>query len=208
MRQVKAGRRQVRALPSRATSPYQRRALEYWRLDQQYRHRSRFLAAASMVSHVLAWVERYAFFVVGRPGAELLAHIGSALNGLNLRLADRIPRSDGCPSCLDEHWVRLEQSAVQRILQERRSSHPHGYATSMRGIDRLLAFASWGVPVGTPQARVVSDVIRDIAKADRRRLRFASQADRERIGIGLIARIRTREEDVGLGLRALGKLGD
>jgi hypothetical protein len=170
-------------------SLYSRRALEYWRLDRQYRDRSRFLAAASLVSYVLGLVERYAFFVVGRAGVRLLSHIGASLNRLNLQLVDRL-LAGGAPIDLDQRWVRLEQSAVQHILHARQADHPDRFAASMRGIDRLLAFAAWRLPIGSSQALLVGDVVRTVARTHGGRLQFANQRHREHIGIGLIARIR------------------
>jgi hypothetical protein len=177
----------------RRTSPfpstYRRRALEYSRLDRQYRDRSRFLAAASMVSYVLGLVDRYAFFVVGRGGVRLLSHIGTSLGRLNLQLLNRLI-AVGFPVDLDERWVRLEQSAVQDILHARQADHPDRFAASMRGIDRLLAFAAWDLPIGSSQALLLSDVVRTVARTRGERLQFANQEHREHIGIGLICRIR------------------
>jgi hypothetical protein len=185
-------------------STYRRRSLDYRRLDREYRDVSRFLAAASLVSYVLGSVERYAFFVVGRPGLHLLSHIGSSLNRLNLQLIDRFRASAGGCVDLDKQWVRLEQAAVQDILCAQQQDHPDRFAASMRGIDRLLAIAAWGAPVGSSQTLLLGDVVRTVARVQGKQLRFADQAQRERIGLGLIARIR----GVGQSLPRIGRSSD
>ncbi len=191
-------RRALRAMASagdhgvwnrRAASPYRRRALEYWRLDRLHAERSRFLAAASIVSYVLDSVEPYAFFVVGRPGVRLLSQIGARLSTLNLGIVGRLSGIH-CGISFDEHWVRLEQTAVQDILRGRQAHHPDRFAASMRGIDRLLAFAGWELPIGSSPALLLSDAVRTVAKAQRTPLEFANQEHRERIGMRLIDTIR------------------
>jgi RHS repeat-associated protein len=183
-------------------SGFCQRAYEYRDFDSEVQSKTRFFAAASATSQLLA---NAAVPGVGNVGASLdtqtlLESIGQALEKVN-RIAVGLISSglmSGSGPSLDAQMVQIEQNQVQKTLDTFSRTDPTAYAAAVKQINVLLNGS------GGPVLRFLTGLDKQVFATDRaynqflsgvRRslghaIDFSNQKDREAIGNALVQHIR------------------
>jgi hypothetical protein len=167
-----------------------RRAQAYRRWDQRLRGRTRFFAAAAVVSEVLALLcDTPLRFAVSAAARRFLASLNADLELVNARSADRIESGALHSTELDAHLVRLEQAFVQTELNLLLRTRGEAAHALLGDCNRLLN--AGGLWLGCSQTpHILRCALVDLRHSRRAALDFGRQSDREQIGNGLIAAIR------------------
>jgi hypothetical protein len=160
----------------------------------QLREKTRFFAAASVTNQMLAAVARMTFPKrLSRNAVEILDDLGQSLQKANQRLAERVNAERRWDILLDGRIVEIEQSLVERYIEQTARTAP---GTARRVIAELDALLTWVTPSPLfdslfPSVCGYLSVLRSVRRQVGSPIRFALQAHRVRIGQQLIARIRT-----------------
>jgi len=169
---------------------YLRRAQAYRALDTRLQAQTRFFGAAALLCEVLAQLSASpARFTVSGAVRRFLAALSRELEALNYRIAAGLATPVAAPVMLDARIVHIEQHYVQRRLDALRSRSRHASEQLVRHCNRLLN-APARVCGGAEAALRLNAVLGQLRQCRARQLDFAQQADREAIGVGLIASLR------------------
>jgi RHS repeat-associated protein len=173
-----------------AGSSYCHRAREYMTLDAMVGNQTRFFAATSAVSQVLAdtavpALPLFGRYPISKSTQAFLDNVGVNLEQFNIRTAFSIKQNPslGGPN-LDRAMVHAEQMIVQGLIDDLRQSDPGKYATTMSEINELLnptgfsKFFATRFPTDKASAGVLDEVRRGLG----RDINFANQDDREAKG--------------------------
>ena len=119
-----------------AGSGFCQRAVEYGKMDAEFRDKTRFFAAASAVSQLLAssalpfanhYISNDTYFFLEETGRDLLQ--------FNRKIAASIRDGSLHGPDLDSQLVRKEQGEVTRILKQLQIMDPKAYATVIKELD-------------------------------------------------------------------------
>ncbi|WP_238325813.1 RHS repeat domain-containing protein [Bryobacter aggregatus] len=179
-------------------SGYCQRADLYANFDNLVSSKTRFFAAAHVATSQIADV---AIPFAGTIGTsvktrELLASINALLEGINTEAVGRVisGQMSGSGSVLDASLVHMEQTAVQKALDEFKRKDPAAYQTAVKELNALLN-SKGGVfqelATGMGRAILSTDrsyarLLKSIRKRIGRDIDFGSQEDREEIGLSLV----------------------
>jgi hypothetical protein len=182
-------------------SGFCQRADTYANFDNMVHDKTRFFAAASAATQELADVA-----VPGLGGAgtspdtrTYLESTGEALLKVNTQAVGQIMSGEmsGSGPELDAKMVHLEQNAVQKSLDDLKSTNAGAYGTAIKEINGLLngkssltanALGTLGSLVGTDKA--YAQVLAGVRKSLGHDIDFANQKDREAIGNALVKHVR------------------
>jgi hypothetical protein len=187
-----------------ASSPFCQHATFYGQLDSKVGQHTRFFAAASAASQLLAGAdlalpgtsEIQPEFSVGRllvsqSTRDVLNDIGVMLNKENPKLASSIENGSLTGPGLDAKMVHAEQTFVQGFLDNLKVSNPQAYAKTIAESNNALnatglrAFAQTRYVTDAAYAKILDGVRKSLGgKSD-----FANQAHREAIGNALVNHI-------------------
>jgi hypothetical protein len=181
---------------------YLRRAHAYRLLDLRLCARTRFFAAAAVICEALAHLSvSPARLSVGGAAWRFLAALSTELEQVNLGIAEHIERRALLRPALDACIVRIEQLHVQRELDRLQQQCRADSERLLVDCNRLLNCAHWPGLAGLRRLRLeprspalLRCVLKDLRRHRARTLDFARQRDREDIGLGLIARVRSELE--------------
>jgi hypothetical protein len=172
---------------------FRRRAGIYSDWDARLSHHTRFFAAAAFTNAALA--ELFAWWsgrlLLSRIAASFLSEVGLVLEQQNLRLARQITDQRPASPDLDGSIIRWEQDAVEVMLCRLRCLNVATHQHVILQINRLLQRVRTGCPARWffPYAVQYAQVLRGACSELGRPTDFAIQADRELIGLTLIARL-------------------
>lgn len=201
---------------------YRRRALSYRRLDVRLANRTRFFGAASFICESLAVMSSaVGSLAAGGATRRFLASLSADLHAFNLHLAfcleagvsgasplpaegerraDRGALAKDAVDPFDCLMVRIEQARVQALLDEERRRDPDRHRRLTRRIDclmRLAARAPAQFKALNELGRIVCEVQTRIGRAPV----FACRSDREAIGFGIVAGLRSpRQHHAGCAI--------
>jgi hypothetical protein len=190
------GQELIRSLP--APRAFSMRTLLYAQWDRKLAAHTRFFGAAALTNMVLAKLADTCRIGISRAALDFLAAVGGVLEPVNVELAWRIERGEICVADLDRAIVVMEQSAVESLLRDLRHADGSAYARTVAQIDRLLYWVGrYFVPFRyVPGVHVYSRVLRQVGAELGRRVSFALESDRVRIGRGLIGYLRAMPESL------------
>jgi len=182
-------------------SGFCKRSEEYAKMDANasINSQTRFFAAASAVSALLAdaatWKPARAL-VVSKATATFLEGIGETLEKFNQNIAKQITSGQLGGAGLDQQLVHQEQTTVQGVLDNLKSSDPDAYTKRISEINILLNPSKGkeliSNAIGDDDSNsVLNEVREDLGHP----LDFSNQKDREAIGNALIKHEREKEKE-------------
>jgi hypothetical protein len=172
---------------------FRRRVGMYSSWDTRLSRHTRFFAAAAVTNAALAelfswWSAR---LFLSTAAASFLSEVGFVLEQQNLQLASQIADQPPASNALDRSIIQWEQDTVERMLCRLRYSNAATHQHVIRQINRILDLvktactARWPFPHAVQYARVLRSACFELGRPTD----FAIQADRELIGLTLIARL-------------------
>ncbi len=178
------------------------RAAEYAQIDAdpEIRSKTRFFAAASMVSNALgdadAWKPGTLLAGMRSDARGVLEGIGQNLQDLNAKELPLIANgSMGSGEALDRTLVTKEQDAVTGILGNIKAADPTRYDKVLGEINTSLnGLASKGLMLIAPSDRAYASVLSGVRNDLGRDINFEKQSDREAIGNALIKSARDKQQ--------------
>jgi RHS repeat-associated protein len=184
-----------------ASSGYCQRGALYGSYDGLVYNKTRFFAAASAATQQIADV---AVPILGTAGTSestraFLASTNATLEQVNTEAVGRILSGamTGSGDQLDARMVRLEQSTVQKGLDNLKKSDPTAYGTAIKELNGLLngqtsvaATVLGGIGRQFTSDGPYAGVLAGVRKSLGRDIDFAKQKDREAIGLALVKYIR------------------
>jgi hypothetical protein len=179
---------------------FPRRVWVYSNWDTRLSRHTRFFAAAAVTNAALAelfswWSAR---LLLSTAAASFLSEVGLVLEQQNLQLASQIVDQPPVSSALDRSIIHREQDAVERMLCQLRYSNAATHQHVIQQVNRILDLvktacpAKWLFPHGVQYARVLRSTCFELGRPTD----FAIRADRELIGLTLIARLSSATADV------------
>jgi hypothetical protein len=162
---------------------FSRRVWRYEALaaDPRISARTSFFKAAAVVTRVLG---------VGPP-SDFMARLSGALEVANLRYAERIRAgllySSGASIAANTaHFIRFEQALVQMALEQLRLDDAHRYAAEVEAAECALARAAlWYARFRSAAHCKLHTALHRAGETLGHLPRFASQSDRERLGLAI-----------------------
>ncbi len=164
------------------------RLYAHW--DSKLRGTTRFFAAAAATNAALVELcsLRCAKQWLGDAGIELLCATGRHLERLNIVIARHLERGAIPTVDLDRSLIALEQTALERVLQQEIGRAPHSSWRAIKQINRLLFCVEQCVWSSErwPSGHLYRSVLRRVRGELGRRPDFAVLSDRVGIGVALI----------------------
>ncbi len=177
---------------TRVWEPFLHQARLYRRWDRQLFLQTRFFGAAALTNALLAdLLSRPAAWLWLVPSTqELLLGAGARLEVLNCNVAHELAECSLRDDALDARLVMIEQSALEHFLHASQASDATAHAVVMSQLDLLLDLRAWRQLCAfqlNPAACLYEHVLKRVRQELNRRVRFASQSDREHIGRTMMA---------------------
>jgi hypothetical protein len=166
------------------------RARLYADWDRKLRGRTRFFGAAAVTNAALVELcsLKGSQRLLGNAAGGLLSAVGRRLERLNTECAKRIERGSLRDRDLDRLLIVMEQTTVERVLQQNVQLAPNCNEQAVEQINRLLSWVErWAWLSGRwPNGCIYSDVLRQVRDELGRQPDFAVLGDRVGIGQALI----------------------
>jgi hypothetical protein len=124
--------------------------------------------------------------------ADWLSELGSSIETVNCSIADAVHTGRLTGPALDERIVSIEQSFIERSLDNARTSRQsRAYLEVLPALDALLNHRSWISTLHfSPAVRWYERVLAEVRDELRSPIEFARQRHREKIGMALIGALR------------------
>jgi len=175
-------------------SDYCERATLYGAFDGQVSNQTRFFAAASATTQLLAGADMpLSGFVISDSSASYLASLSAMLEGLNRNVAGSIMAGGLQGPGLDARIVHMEQTAVQGELDKLSESDPRQYKSFIGSMNSLLngkGFVDRAASKAFGTDRAYGRILDRVREGLGRDIDFSKQSDREAIGNKVIDHIR------------------
>ena len=191
--------------PANGWSAFCQRAYQYQQLDRMFASQTRFFAAASMTTAMLASMEMPVgnTWFTSRSTRTFMRAVSGQLERLNFDIAYQLESGALSGSNLDAYIVRQEQNAVQGALDGLRASDPKSYESLISEVNGLLNGEGYSGLAGSVYSsdreyQGVLDGVREQLGGD---IDFANQDHREAIGMALIEHVRDATSTCTTGSR-------
>jgi hypothetical protein len=167
------------------------RARLYAHWDRKLCGTTRFFGAAAVTNAALVelCLLRCSRWWLGNAAVRLLSTAGRRLERLNIELARDLEHGTTRKAGeLDSSLITLEQTLLERVLQQEAGRAPRSHGQAVQQINRLLFFVErWAWRSGRwPSAYIYREVLQRVRTELGRRPDFASLRDRVGIGHALI----------------------